>query len=123
MPSAFDARWDDSGANEAIDAEFFELISLAPVGGSARGIRALVKRETRRPFYDEAGRNFYNVMDIETRTVDVNGDAYVPKEIRHGADMDTFEIDGKTWLLQRVTARNLAGLHLLELFDQGVSAT
>lgn len=121
MASKFDQRWTDSGANDSLDAEFFETIQVVPVGDVSRNIRALVKRETRRQVYGEGLRNFYNAMDIEVRIVDANGAAYTPKEIRNGGDMDAFTIDGKSWLLQRVQARNLAGLHLLELFDEGVS--
>ncbi len=118
MASRFDARW--TTANDLIDAEFFETIQVTPVGSSSRDIRALVKRETFRPVYDAFGKNFYNAMDIEVRIVDANG-AYAPKAVRNSAQ-DKFTIDGKQWTLQRVHSNNLAGLHLLELFDEGVEA-
>jgi len=120
MPSQFEADFDAAFTSPGLDV-FGETIAYTPNGGSVRNISAVVARETRAPVYNETGRNFYNTMEIHISADDDVSGVVTPKELRNGGDADTCVIDGQTWLLQRVLERNVAGMHHLLLFDEGIA--
>lgn len=129
MPSQFDVDFNAAFTGPALNV-FGELTPIRivpydPIGrnyGASRAIQAIVLRETRLSTGEMQGQNLWNELTIYVPASDDVLGRVNPQELRKGADMDQYVIDGVTWGCRRVEERNVGGMHKLVLFDGGQTA-
>lgn len=112
-------------ANRVAHALFHkgEEIVLWPggVAAQARTLRAIVRRPTREPYLTGSAANEFETMKIAISARDDDEGIIDPQDQNRAGTPERFVIDGVTWTLQRVAARNDGGWHRLELQDGGNS--